>query len=90
MYGRYWILQKMDQPVTVDTVAAEPNRTACPFISETLRTVTSRENVRLTAHSADTSPPEKGITIGHVHNILALQFFNGISRNTQSKSYMLS
>ena len=28
--------------------------------------------------------------IGHVNYIPAMQFFAGISRNTQSKSYMLS
>ena len=28
--------------------------------------------------------------IGHVRNIPTMQFFTGISRNTQSKSYMLS
>ena len=28
--------------------------------------------------------------IGHVNNIPTIQFFIGISRNTQSKSYMLS
>ena len=27
--------------------------------------------------------------IGHVNNIPTMQFFNGISGNTQSKSYML-
>ena len=29
------------------------------------------------------------LTIGHVNNIPTMQFFTGISRNTQSKSYML-
>ena len=29
-------------------------------------------------------------TIGHVNNIPTMHFFTGISRNTQSKSYMLS
>ena len=29
-------------------------------------------------------------TIGHVNNIPKMQSFTGISRNTQSKSYMLS
>ena len=29
-------------------------------------------------------------SIGHVNNIPTMQFFDGISRNTQSKSYMLS
>ena len=28
--------------------------------------------------------------IGHVNNIPTMQFFTGISRNTQSKSYMLA
>ena len=28
--------------------------------------------------------------IGHVHNIPTMQFSTGISRNTQSKTYMLS
>ena len=28
--------------------------------------------------------------IGHVNSIPTMQFFTGISRNTQSKSYMLS
>ena len=28
--------------------------------------------------------------IGHVNNIPTMQFFTGISQNTQSKSYMLS
>ena len=28
--------------------------------------------------------------IGHVNNIFTMQFFTGISRNTQSKPYMLS
>ena len=30
------------------------------------------------------------VTIGHVNNISTMQFFTGISRNTQSKSYILS
>ena len=30
------------------------------------------------------------LQIGHVNNIPAMQFFTGISRNTQSKSDMLS
>ena len=30
------------------------------------------------------------MVIGHVNNIPTMHFFTGISRNTQSKSYMLS
>ena len=30
------------------------------------------------------------VAIGHVNNIPTMQFYNGISRNTRSKSYMLS
>ena len=32
----------------------------------------------------------KSRSIGHVNNIHTMQFFTGISRNTQSKSYVLS
>ena len=35
-------------------------------------------------------PSEVFKTIAHVNNIPTMQSFTGISRNTQSKSYMLS
>ena len=35
-------------------------------------------------------PQEINLQIGHVNNIPTMQFFTGISRNTQSKSYRLS
>ena len=36
-------------------------------------------------------PEMSGVpAIGHVNNIPTMQFLSGISRNTQSKSYMLS
>ena len=43
---------------------------------------------RIGRHYCNTSRCLK--LIGHVNNIPTLQFFTGFSRNTQSKSYMIS
>ena len=40
--------------------------------------------------SSDVCSSDLALIMGHVNNIPTMQLFIGISRNTQSKSYMLS
>ena len=53
-----------------------------------LRTQPDAVQSQIGTHCYNTSRCLK--LVGHVNNISTVQFFTGISRNTQSKSYMIS
>ena len=65
-----------------------PSLVTC--ISKTSCSTSHSWELRFLCTEYSSSVFELQIIIGHVNNISTMQFFTGISRNTQSKSYMLS